>query len=202
VPPDAQHVILAAWGSLQEWIVQNSTDSSRTPSSDPSGLKRNPPHSPSERNCGGQPGRHNACRMLVPPTRPPRLQALVLSLLCPRPPRRGPQPLVHQISELPRIEPIVDESHWHLLRCPRCGATTCGARSGDVPTGRQLPPEPADDLGDVGGRAPASAPGLAVGDGNQAGHRLHHRWSALRPGRPGLAGGQRRPGVGSDRFSS
>ena len=46
-----------------------------------------------------------------------------------------PEPLIHQVAELPRIEPIVDEYRLHRLTCPRCGATTCGALPAGVPTG-------------------------------------------------------------------
>ena len=37
-----------------------------------------------------------------------------------------PAPLVHQVAELPKIEPLVDEYRLHRLACPNCGVTTCG----------------------------------------------------------------------------
>ena len=46
-----------------------------------------------------------------------------------------PTPLVHQVAELPRIEPIVDEYRLHRLTCPGCGATTCASLPAGVPTG-------------------------------------------------------------------
>jgi transposase len=43
--------------------------------------------------------------------------------------------LVHQIAELPKIEPLVDEYRLHRLGCPQCGATTCGTLPEGVPQG-------------------------------------------------------------------
>jgi transposase len=34
--------------------------------------------------------------------------------------------LIHQVAELPKIEPIVDEYRLHRLTCRDCGTTTCG----------------------------------------------------------------------------
>lgn len=46
-----------------------------------------------------------------------------------------PTPLVHQVAELPKIEPVVDEYRLHRLACPRCGITTCGRLPNGVPRG-------------------------------------------------------------------
>jgi transposase len=56
-------------------------------------------------------------------------------------PLRGddPEPLIHQVADLPRIEPIVDEYRLHRLSCPGCGATTCGPLPEGVPTGHFSP---------------------------------------------------------------
>ena len=43
--------------------------------------------------------------------------------------------MIHQVAELPKIEPIVDEYRLHRLTCPDCGATTCGTLPAGVPTG-------------------------------------------------------------------
>src|SRR5262249_37986391 len=45
-------------------------------------------------------------------------------------------PLIHQVAELPKIEPIVDEYRLHRLSCPDCGETTCGTLPEGVPTVR------------------------------------------------------------------
>jgi transposase len=44
-------------------------------------------------------------------------------------------PLVHQVAELPKIEPLVDEYRLHRLACPHCSVTTCGALPAGVPHG-------------------------------------------------------------------
>jgi transposase len=152
VPPEAQVAILAVLDSLRGRIAElerrvgdlearlklNSTNSSKPPSSDPIGLKRKPPARPSGRKRGGQPGHRRALRGLVPPEK-------VRSITECRPTdcRRcghalvgdDPAPLVHQVAELPKIEPLVDEYRLHRLSCPECGATTCGDPPSGVPRG-------------------------------------------------------------------
>jgi transposase len=152
VPADAQAALVAAWNSLQDRIAAlearvrdlearlqlNSTNSSKPPSSDPIGLKRKPPTPPSRRKRGGQPGHPKAFRPLVPP------EKLRSSRDCtPSSCRRcghalhgvDPDPLIHQVAELPKIEPMVDEYRLHRLRCPDCGATTCAPLPDGVPSG-------------------------------------------------------------------
>jgi transposase len=46
-----------------------------------------------------------------------------------------PNPLIHQVAELPKIEPMVDEYRLHRLSCPDCGGTTCATLPEGVPTG-------------------------------------------------------------------
>jgi transposase len=156
VPPDAQAALLTVFESLRCRIAEldqrvadfearlnlNSTNSSKPPSSDPIGLKRKPPAPPTGRKSGGQPGHVRAQRPLVPP------EKLRSSTDC-RPtscrrcahPLRGddPEPLIHQVADLPRIEPIVDEYRLHRLSCPGCGATTCGTLPEGVSTGHFRP---------------------------------------------------------------
>src|SRR5437764_9293249 len=54
---------------LRARLDQNSTNSSRPPSTDPIGVKRKPPAPPSKRRRGGQEGRPRRLRALVPPDR-------------------------------------------------------------------------------------------------------------------------------------
>jgi len=152
VPPEAQAALLALVesvkgriaelecrvGDLEARLKLNSTNSSKPPSSDPIGFKRKPPPPPSGRKRGGQPGHQRAQRRLVPPEK-------VRSITECRPADcrrcgyllRGddPTPLVHQVAELPKIEPLVDEYRLHRLACPRCGTTTCANLPAGVPTG-------------------------------------------------------------------
>jgi transposase len=151
VPPDAQAALRAAWDAAQQRIAElerrlgdlearlklNSTNSSKPPSSDPIGLKRKPPTPPGRRKRGGQPGHRKAVRALVPP------EKLRSSCDCkPTTCRRCGQslhgadshPLIHQVAELPPIEPVVDQYRLHRLHCPGCGTTTCGTLPVGVPT--------------------------------------------------------------------
>src|SRR5262245_56120883 len=152
VPPDAQAAIAAAFlamrqqvdelearvGDLEARLKLNSTNSSKPPSSDPIGMKRKPPAPPSGKNRGGQPGHRKARRSLVPSgrvhqtcdCRPTACRRCGQGLA-----GDDPEPVIHQVAELPRIEPIVAEYRLHRLTCPACRATTCGALPEGVPTG-------------------------------------------------------------------
>ena len=180
VPPEAQVAILAVLDSLNGRIARtgervrdlearlklNSTNSSKPPSSDPIGLKRKPPAPPSGRKRGGQPGHRKAQRSLVPPEK-----VRTIDRCKPTACRRcghalagdDPTPLIHQVAELPRIEPIVDEYRLHRLTCPACGATTCASLARGRPH-RVLRPVPPGRAGHVrGGLPPQQAADPAAG---------------------------------------
>jgi transposase len=141
IPPAAQAAILALVQQyeqrlqalqkqvteLQQRLNQNSTNSSKPPSSDPPALKRLPPKPPSRNKAGGQHGHAKVQRALVDhpdaihdckPTACRRCQQ----------PLHGddPQPLRHQVWDVPTVRPIVTEYRLHRLTCPRYGLTTCG----------------------------------------------------------------------------
>ncbi len=151
-PPDLQAAILALVQVYEQRITQlesrindlenrlklNSTNSSKPPSSDPIGMKRRPPAPPTGKKRGGQRGHRKAKRALVPP------EKVRETIHCkPSTCRRcgsglagdDPEPLIHQVAELPKIEPIVDEYRLHRLACPDCGETTCGTLPTGVPRG-------------------------------------------------------------------
>src|SRR5947208_4178542 len=83
LPPEAQAAVFALVGRLEHQITelkrqvrdlkarldQNSTNSSRPPSTDPIGVKRKPPEPPSKKRRGGQKGHPRRMRALVPPER-------------------------------------------------------------------------------------------------------------------------------------
>jgi transposase len=125
-------------GELEERLGKNSTNSSKPPSSDPPSVKRRPPAPASGKKRGGQPGHRRHSRPLVPPERlrqvfeckPPACRCCGHDL-------KGddPQPLRHQVAELPPIEPTVDEYRLHRLECPDCGTSTCAALPPGVPAG-------------------------------------------------------------------
>jgi transposase len=125
-------------GDLENRLKLNSTNSSKPPSSDPIGMKRRPPAPASRKKRGGQPGHRKSHRSLLPPEKI-RETTHCKPATC----RRcghglvgdDPEPLIHQVAELPKIEPIVDEYRLHRLNCPTCGETTCGTLPLGVPTG-------------------------------------------------------------------
>ncbi len=122
---------------LQARLQLNSTNSSKPPSSDPIGLKRKPPTPPSRRKRGGQPGHRKAFRALVPPEKL-RSSTDCKSGSCRRCGHAlqgvDPTPLIHQVADLPRIEPLVDEYRLHRLACPDCETMTCASLPAGVPT--------------------------------------------------------------------
>jgi transposase len=143
--PEAQAAVSALVQSLEGRIAeleqrlnQNSTNSSKPPSSDPPSVKRRPPAAPSGKKRGGQPGHRHHPRALVPP------EQLRQVIECKPPHCRwcghdlhgdDPDPLRHQVAEVPPIQPVVDEYRLHRLRCPRCGTPTCAVLPPGVPTG-------------------------------------------------------------------
>src|SRR5687768_2599820 len=97
---------------LEERLNRNSTNSSRPPSSDPPSVKRPPPAPPSGTKRGSQSGHTRHCRLLVPP------EGLRQVIDCKPPGCRwcgdalagdDPDPLRHQVAELPPVRPVVDE---------------------------------------------------------------------------------------------
>jgi len=143
--PEAQAAVSALVQSLEGRIAeleqrlnQNSTNSSKPPSSDPPSVKRRPPASPSGKKRGGQPGHRHHPRALVPP------EQLRQVIECKPPCCRwcgddlhgyDPEPLRHQVAEVPPIQPVVDEYRLHRLKCPRCGTSTCAVLPPGVPAG-------------------------------------------------------------------
>jgi transposase len=156
LPPEARSLILALRAEavelraevqalqqeihkLRDQLNQNSTNSSRPPSTDPPTVKRRPPRQWSGRKPGGQPGHERWQRPLLPPDhtqvlKPTRCRRCGQALE-----GEDPQPLRHQVLELPQIRPEVTEYQLHRLRCSGCGLSTCAALPADVPTGGQGP---------------------------------------------------------------
>jgi transposase len=124
--------------TLEARLRLDSTNSSKPPSSGPVGVKRKPPEPRSGRKRGGQPGRPLKRRALVPPE---QVDAVVVCKpdacrRCRRPlAGDDPEPLVHQVAELPPVAPRVVEYRLHRLVCPRCRMRTCGGLPAGVPRG-------------------------------------------------------------------
>lgn len=114
----------------------NSTNSSLPPSSDRFHRKRRPPPAPGQprKKSGGQPGHRKHQRLLVPagqvgktiPCKPATCRRCGRGLT-----GNDPNPLRHQVAELPVVVPDVVEYQLHRLTCPCCHTSTCGT----------LPPE-------------------------------------------------------------
>jgi transposase len=123
---------------LKALLKQNSSNSSKPPSSDPPGHKRKPPQPRSGRARGGQPGHPRHKRPLVPPEqvdqivacRPTNCAGCGVVLV-----GNDPQPKRHQVAEIPPIQPHVTEYKIHTLACPRCGGQTTGSLPAGTPSG-------------------------------------------------------------------
>jgi len=132
---DLQHQV----EDLKQRLGQNSTNSSRPPSTDLPTVKRRPPRLRSGRKKGAQPGHPLKQRPLLPadhtiPCKPVSCRRCGQLLH-----GDDPGPLRHQVLELPPIRPNVTEYQLHRLACPCCGITTCAALPAGVPTGGQGP---------------------------------------------------------------
>ena len=132
--------LTARVAQLEARLNQDSTNSSRPPSSDPPALKtRRTRRKPSGRNPGGQPGHPPHRRALLPVEQVTRLTILKPESCrhC-RAPLRGvdPDPWRHQVSEIPAPRLETHEYQLHTLRCPQCGRTTSAPLPAGVPKGR------------------------------------------------------------------
>src|SRR3954467_4964775 len=103
---------------LEERLNKNSTNSSKPPSTDPPSIKRRPPVPSTGKKRGGQPGHQRRARPLVPP------EQLRQIIDCKPPECRwchqqlqgdDPEPIRHQVAELPPVQPEVDEYRLHRL---------------------------------------------------------------------------------------
>jgi transposase len=125
---------------LRERLRQNSTNSSKPPSSDPPGTGRaqKKKKKRSRRRPGGQPGHPKHERELVPLERVQQVVELVPERCqqCQRKLKgRDAEPQRHQVVELAPVKAWVTEYRSHRLRCAFCGSRTRGevpreARSG------------------------------------------------------------------------
>lgn len=121
---------------LETRLQQNSTNSSKPPSSDPPAVKRAPPRQPSGKKAGGQPGHAKSQRPLV--EQPDTIHECKPTVCrsCQQPlDGDDPQPLRHQVWDVPPIRPVITEYRRHRLICPRCGVSTCGT----APAGQDGP---------------------------------------------------------------
>lgn len=128
LPPAVQaHIryLEARLCDLEARLGQNSTNTSKPPSSDPPHLKPAPPKPPSGNRKGGQPGHPKRSRPDLPPEVVVELRADTCDG-CSHPlAGDDPAPLRHQVIEIPPVRPHVTEYRRHRLRCTNCGRVTC-----------------------------------------------------------------------------
>jgi transposase len=152
-PPEAQVIIrllLAEIAELKARIAQlerqvsgkTPQNSSLPPSTQHPHARPQPRGRRSKKKRGGQPGHDKHERPLIPTDECDDVQRLK-----PTECRRcgtklvgsDPEPLRHQVWELPEIKPEVIEYQRHRLTCPRCGETTCAELPVGVPQGQSGP---------------------------------------------------------------
>jgi transposase len=122
--------------SLREQLNRNSRNSSMPPSSDGPDAPARPSTPPSGRARGGQRGHRGHLRELIPSEQcqrvidhhPETCQGCGAALT-----GEDPQPHRHQVVELPRIEPMVEEHRFHALTCSQCGERTRAEWPAEVP---------------------------------------------------------------------
>ena len=130
--------LLARVEDLTRQLAQNSSNSSKPPSSDGPAAPRQAPRKPSGKKRGAQPGHKGAYRVQVPPDqvdhvvdhRPPACDGCGAALT-----GDDPAPTVHQVTEIPPAHAEVTAHRLHALRCGACGVTTCAPWPSDVPRG-------------------------------------------------------------------
>ncbi|MDB5308436.1 MAG: Transposase family protein [Gemmataceae bacterium] len=126
---------------LETRLGKNSTNSSEPPSTEHPHAKPARATPKSRRRAGGQPGHPKHERALIPAD-----QCHQVVTCRPTTCRRcgdglsgdDPEPLRHQVWELPEIRPTVTEYQRHRLVCG-CGCSTCGPLPAGVPTGQAGP---------------------------------------------------------------
>ena len=120
-------ILTTRLADLEVKLQQNSSNSSRPPSSDGPQVKRGVPRQPSQRPRGGQKGHPKHERVILPPDeiidhKPSRCG-------CCETPLAGddPEPIIDQVIELPVKLRHVIHHRRHTLVCPRCQALTAVA---------------------------------------------------------------------------
>jgi transposase len=124
---------------LEARLGQNSTNSSRPPSSDPPETPPRPPAPPSGRRRGGQPGHAPQQRAFVPSEQVDQFvthwPSHCRGCQAPLAPDAVGEPVRHQVTELPPVRAVVTEHQLQHVRCAGCGTTTCAGLPADVPAG-------------------------------------------------------------------
>ncbi len=144
--PEAQAIIrllLDRLAELEARLGKSPENSSLPPSAQhPHAKPKRPQRDGKKKKRGGQKGHQKHHRELIAPE-----QCNDVIPLRPDACRRcgkplagiDPEPIRHQVWELPEIKPIVTEYQQHCLACPGCGITTCASLPPGVPGGQSGP---------------------------------------------------------------
>jgi transposase len=151
--PEAQVIIRALLARIEKLQAElddlrrqvkakTSENSSLPPSTLHPHAKPKPRKRKSRKKRGGQPGHAKHQRTLIPTDQCDEVHSLK-----PTECRRcgtkvfgnDPEPLRHQVWELPDIKPLVTEYQRHRLACPCCGESTCAELPAGVPQGQSGP---------------------------------------------------------------
>lgn len=130
--------LLRRLAQVEARLNQTSRNSSKPPSSDPPSARPRATKELTGRKSGGQPGHEGHGRKLKP-------ESEVDQIIDVRPEHCGQcgtlllgedtEPERHQVTELPRITPVVTEYRRHCLWCVACGARTQAPWPTTMPTG-------------------------------------------------------------------
>src|SRR6202041_789291 len=118
LPPAVQAYIRyleARLADLEARLGQNSTNSSKPPSSDPPHIKAAPPKAPSGKRKGGQPGHPKRSRPDLPADTVIELRPSTCDRCAHALYGDDVQPLRHQVIELPPVCPQLTEYRCHKL---------------------------------------------------------------------------------------
>jgi len=141
---------LARIAELEEKLRKSSRNSGKPPSSDTPAQEAErkkkaaaitKPSGKTPRNPGGQPGHEKWTRKLVPAAEVTRHHHCIPEQ-CERCAKqlsgRDPNPRLHQVFGLPKVQPEVDQYALHRVGCPdpECGHVTRGKLPAGVPTGQ------------------------------------------------------------------
>ena len=131
--------LLTRLAEVEARLNQTSRNSSKPPSSDPPSAGSRQTKEPSGRKPGGQQGHRGHGRALKPSSegdqiievRPESCAQCGTLLL-----GEDPAPERHQVTDVPRVTPVVTEYRRHLLSCVACGACTQAPWPTTMPLGR------------------------------------------------------------------
>ena len=152
LPPEFQAILRAVIDHYEKRIAaleaeiaslkKSPRNSSLPPSAEHPHARPASPKKKSGRKQGGQPGHARHERALIPVERCARVVPVVPEA-CRRCGQslsgRDPEPLRHQVWDVPEIKPLVTEYQRHRLTCSGCGISTCGELPTGVPHGQGGP---------------------------------------------------------------